>query len=177
MKNLLMIAAAAAALAATPAFAGSPVSSSVTLNATVDATCSLVNNGASTLTVENLAGSDGKINLNALNNPVVQFHGFCNGSSSILEVAVTPLVSNQPAAQGWTNKVSYAALAYPQAHPNQYTGVNSGWEGGQRAVGGYGLMNENIDVVLTGADAEDRSAPLLAGSYTGSVTLTLTPAA
>lgn len=172
----LMIIAAPLALAATPALAQS-VTGTVNIDGTVAARCLFaIPNATIHLNEISQTGSGasaGTLNTAAVNGQLATLNAWCNGAASTMAVETTALTLQSPPATipaGFVSRVDYGA----DAAASTATGTDDSLTPGAGLPVTVGLFNSNIAVTLKNAT----SAPglLVAGTYTGNVKVTLTPA-
>lgn len=175
MKKLVLAALAASAAIATPAFAGTPDTGTVTVTGSVGGKCLFTTKTAS-IDAGELAGADGKLNATPLTNPTKTLAGWCNQSASKMTVTAKPLFGSTPTADSnFTNRIDINAQA--TAAGVTATDTSSGdtdtvfTPGDPQTVG---IFSGNIDVKITSATAGGKI--LTQGSYNGSIDVTLTPA-
>lgn len=183
MKKLL-IAATALSLMAAPAFAA-PTTASIVINGSVTAKCDPTGAiPALTVTIPgDLSTNTGGLNaglINALTGSGTGT-GVCNGVNTTYSITATPLTgSNVPSAAaiaaGFTNIINYqlalSLTGYASGTTNPTYTVNTGTP----LTGTLGLANVtggSFDV--NGAALPSGASILVAGAYTSTVTLTVTP--
>lgn len=176
MRKLLVL-AAPLALVATPALAQS-ATGTVNIDGTVAARC-LFNIPNATIHLNEIsqtgAGAGaGTLNVGAVNGQRATLNAWCNGAASNMTVEATALTLQSPPATiptGFVSRVDYGADA---AAIGTATGTDESWTPGVGLPVLVGLFNSDIDVILKNAS----TAPglLVAGTYTGNVKVTLTPA-
>ncbi|MFL6858667.1 MAG: hypothetical protein ACJ8DZ_05435 [Allosphingosinicella sp.] len=167
MRRLLT---AATILAAIPAAASAQdVTGTVTINATVAQKC-LFTTPSATITIPELAGADGKLDPATVNGQTKTLVGWCNGTAATMAVAATPITTAAPGGASFDNRVDYTATALANAVSANDTSTIAG-AGTPQTVG---VFSGDIVVTLSGA-ASPGGKLLLAGAYTGNVTVTLSP--
>jgi hypothetical protein len=161
MKKLLLAAVAASALSASPALAAD---ATYTVTGTVTAVCSVTT--GTTLAF----GSDinsGGLNLTATTtNEVDDTAAYCNGSGTTLTVSKVDMTNQTVAGaapSGFTKTISFTPVV-------TIGGTGHGVVTGQ-SVGAFQGLKVKATNPSTGSDKA------LAGSYSGSITVTLAPAA
>lgn len=184
-KTIATVMIAAAALASAPAFA--QASGTVQVNGTVAAKCSAREPIGGTINLGELAKDDGTVDKafsNARDGLSKNFTIICNGSNPQLSVKANPLVnaaaSNSP--NGYTNTVHYTAkLAAKGAKGNTtfITNLSNNNGGATTGLIGDRLAAEANNVTLSIGEGitSDSIAILEAGSYTGTVNITIAAAA
>jgi hypothetical protein len=170
MKKLLLAGAALAALpVASPALAQS-VDGVVTINANVAPKC-LFTTPSGVITIPELAGADGKLAAATVNGQTKTLVGWCNGSSATMQVLATPLDNAGSGGTSFDTRINYTASALANAVTATDSTTTVGLPGTAQTVG---LFSGGIVVTLSDA-ASAGGKLLLAGGYTGTVTVTLTP--
>jgi len=174
-KTTLAASAAIAAIMAlsAPVFANN-TSATITVKGTVGAKCDM----ALTTQTVNLpfdpTGDDGKLNPAAFNlNPLSGGGEFwCNGANSTLTLNATPFHNagfTGTAPSGFTNTVNYSLSGtLGEGNISYDTGTNSGNQVTQVGI----FDTTNPSGTLKADQTNDR---LIAGDYSATVTLTLTP--
>jgi hypothetical protein len=167
MKFLLT---ATAILAFIPAAASAQdVTGTVDINATVAAKC-LFTTAAQTITIPELAGADGKLDAATVNGQTKTLAGWCNGTAATMAVTATPLLNPGSGGTSFDTHVDYTATALANAVSADDTTTLAG-AGTPQTVG---VFAGDIVVTLSAA-ASAGGKLLLAGAYTGNVTVTLSP--
>ncbi len=186
MKKIALaaIAAAATLASAQPSFA--QASGTVQVNGTVAAKCSAITAIAGTISLGELANANGTINAAFANNSgglTRQFTVRCTGADPNLSVDAAPLVNAAVAtpASGYTNTVHYTATmavnkagggATSLANLSSATAATTGALGDRLAT-----TTNNVSLAISAGATTDAAAVLEAGTYSGSVALTVSPAA
>lgn len=160
MKKLMMAALAASTLLATPAMAATTASYDVT--ASVAAVCSISATGA-VLDFGALTDASGNFS-NTAAPETTDSAAYCNQASTKVAVSHTSLTNTVTAPTGFTNIVTYTPVLTTQA-----TTLT-----GDQTVGAIGAFT-TLKVKASSAAATG-GAKLVAGSYTGAISITLTPA-
>lgn len=180
-KQLIAALAASAAAIATPALAAANDTGTVTINGTVAGRCLFTTNSA-TITVTELSDTGtganaGKLNPASLVNQTRTLIGWCNKTASTMTVTAKPLTGSTTAPNTtFDDRVDIAA----SATANSQTAIDgSAGEAGPVYTAGapatVGIFSGNVDVKITGATSPNNGI-LTAGTYTGSVDVTLAPA-
>jgi hypothetical protein len=156
MKKLLMTAAALSALAASPAMAATTANYDVT--GTVAAACSISASG--TLAFGSLAS--GATNTTLTTQSSTDAAAFCNQAATTVTVAHTNMTTGASAPTGFTNTVAFTPRIATQA---------TTLTGDQTAGTALGAFN----TLTVSAIPTQPTANLVAGSYSGSITITLAP--
>lgn len=159
MKKLLMAAVALTAMSTTPAFAQS---ATFTVSGSVDAVCSFTGGSITFPTIATEA--DGTITASQSASSAAQTGFYCNGAGTSLTLAHSALTNAATPGVGFTSTIDYTPVAV-------LDGVDQQTGDGTNST--FGAQAGSLVV-----DARDLSATgkLMAGSYSGSITLTLTPA-
>lgn len=178
-KTLSTLAVAAIALAASPAFA--QASGSVQVTGNVAPKCTAVQLDG-TIALGELAKEDGTVDrafANATNNGTVEFTVLCNGSNPQLSVEAKPLVNTAATdGDGYTNTVHYTAEVQAQgakgnattiADQSLSTGATTGRVGERLKV-----AQNNVSLSIGEGITENSTAVLQAGTYQGTVDVTIT---
>ncbi|HEY1836183.1 MAG TPA: hypothetical protein VGG36_00880 [Rhizomicrobium sp.] len=177
LKHTLAASAAIAAVLALSvpsyALATTAPSAVVTVSGSVTATCSL-NGNPSTYAVNmgNLADANG--NTLSTSQTVNYLTGaWCNGATSTLSVATTKMMpTTLPGSvpNGFTDSVDYTLKSTSGLLNNQSFDTATG-TGGSATVGAF-IDNGDSGTITTDAQTAKK---LMAGSYAGTITVTLTP--
>lgn len=177
MKNTLaIILAAAATLAAAPAFA--QASGTVVINGTVAAKCSATDPINGTISLGELAKTDGTVDktfAGATNGLSRNFTVRCNGTNPQMSVEARSLVNAAATGSpnGYTNTVDYTAKLSAKGAKGGTTAISDLSLNAGATTGRIGdrLAAEANNVTLTISDGitSNSTAILEAGSYAGSV--------
>src|SRR5262249_10277960 len=103
-----------------------------------------------------------------------QLQGFCNGASSSMTVTANPILGPVTSVTGFTNRVDYTATAALHTAPAT-NATDTSASAGAGSPTTVGLFSDLIDVTLSASVAAPAGNQLVAGAYTGSVVVTLTP--
>jgi hypothetical protein len=166
MKKFLLIGAAMMALPA--AASAQDVTGTVAVDGSVAAKCKFTT-PSETLSLGELAGTDGKLDVSKVDGQFKNLVGWCNGTASSMFVTAQPLSNAGTAPTGFANSVSYTASAL--ANSQTATDTTAAGAGSPVTVG---VFTGDIKVSLGSSSAG--GLLLLAGAYNGSVTVTLSPA-
>jgi hypothetical protein len=186
MKNLLIAATALATLASAPAFAQQ--TGTVTFTGTVAAACTAVSPTTATIPLGALSTGVGAFNASVVNNAGGAYGSTitCNGAGTKLDMTANQITGSVGVPSGapaiFTNQIDYTAeletvgtgYAQSPAAPGVLVSDTTGGSGGSQTVG---LLSTNVLLDLSGAALPSGASVLVAGNYTGSVTITLTPGA
>ena len=157
MKKLLMAAVAASALAATPALAATDATYDVT--GSVNSACGIAASG--TVAFSALANADGTYaspTATAANDTTA----YCNQAGTTVDISHTAMTTSGATPTGFTNTLDFT----PVVSFNGATGLN---DGAAQLVGAFGSLSVS-------ATATTPAAKLIAGSYSGQISITLHPA-
>lgn len=172
MRKSLLFAAAPIALMASPALAQDSTGT-VDISGSVAGRCLFTTDNASIILGElALPGTDtsaGKLKASMVNGRNATLVGWCNNAASTMEVEATKLVNPATAASGFTNAVDYTATATA----NEVDATDTTTVEGAGDAEDVGMFTGNILVTLS--DAATDGGLLVAGDYTGQVTVTLKP--
>lgn len=184
--NKLFIAALAATAAtfATPAMAATNDTGTVTINGTVAGRCLFTTNSG-TITIPELAltgtgTTAGKLDTSTLvtsaNNRTLV--GWCNKTASTMTVTAKPLLGSTTAPNtSFDDRIDISAQAV--ANTQTATDGSAGEVVGSYVAGTpaatVGIFSGNVVVSITGATTPN-SGILTAGTYLGSIDVTLAPA-
>jgi hypothetical protein len=185
MKNLLIAVTALATLASAPAFAA-PQTGTITYTGTVAAACSAVSPTTATIALGALSTGVGAFNASVVNALSGNYGATitCNGAGTTIAMTANQITgsvsvpSGAPAA--FANQINYDATlgivsgGYAQnpASPGVLVTDSTGGLGASQAVG---LLMSNISFDLDNAALPSGASVLVAGNYSGSTTITLTP--
>ena len=178
MKRIVLLAALAAiAIPASASFADD-VTGTVTVNGTVADRC-LFTTGSVVLNIGEMAqaagGNAGKLNTTSVTSQNAQLTGWCNGTAATIAVQANALTNAASAPTGFDNKVDYTATATAHPTSGDVAVSDSSTSAGASSPSTVGIFTSNIDVSFT-TPASPTGGLLVAGSYTGSVVVTLSPA-
>lgn len=145
----------------------------VDISGTVAGRCLFTTDNA-TITLGELAlpGTDanaGKLKASVIDGRNATLVGWCNNAASTMEVEATKLVNSANAATGFTNSIDYLATASANAVDASDTTTVAG-AGDPADVGMF-----TGDILVTLSQASTDGGLLVAGDYTGQVTVTLKP--
>jgi hypothetical protein len=182
MKKILIAAVALSALSA-PAFAET---ANVNVTANVGAACTTGIPLNTPLNIGTISSGVGVLNSALVNAIAVALPGpfVCNGMQTSIAASATNLTgSNVPStgaiSAGFTNVVTYTVdLTKPAAgyvqNPFSSTVVVTATSGAAATVRPVGLVNSGLGIDVNGSAA---AGILVAGTYTGTMTLVTTPTA
>lgn len=165
MKKVLL-AAAATALLASPAFAQS---ATVNINGNAQAVCSVSGSGTVNLGTD-LATATGDLNAAAINNFTgATVTGYCTGVNSTATVSQTNFTRSPAVAapSGFSTAVSFDAAVTLGLGTASSTGAAA-------SVGLFNVTSQQI-VLSNAAPTGGPTDKIVAGSYGASVTVTLAP--
>ncbi|MEN3748255.1 hypothetical protein TPR58_13850 [Sphingomonas sp. HF-S3] len=185
MKKLVLAAlVVGSAFAAAPAFA--QASGSVDVSGTVSARCSAITPINGSITLGELAKSDGTVDPAFSSNTGGLTRNFtikCNGANPKVSVDAKPLVNaaSGPSPNGYTSTVHYTATVVALGAGGGSTSVSdqslsSGATSGQ--IGDrLAAVSNNLSLTVGSGLTTDSNAMLDAGAYAGKVEITVAPAA
>ena len=174
MRSLISLALPLIA-AATPALAADPVSGTVAPSGSVAGRC-LFTTPQETIVLGELAqagsgATAGKLDATRVNGQTTNLVGWCNNVGSSMAVTATELSSTTSApGASFDNRIDYTASASANGVSASDSSVTAG-TGGSTSVN---VFAGSIGVTLSGASTPNNGV-LVAGSYTGNVTVTLSP--
>lgn len=159
VKKLITVAAVAAlAMGSSPAFAAD---ATYTLTATVSSSCSV--SAGTTLAFGNLESTPGTFSPATATPSRTDSAAYCNQAGTTVDIAATPLATTNAAGTGFTNTL----VVTPTITTPQGVTLNAGTA---QAIGSFTGMT--IAATLTSPTSK-----LVSGTYAGSITITLHPAA
>jgi len=174
---------AGAATVSVPAYA--QASGTVAVNGTVAAKCAAIAPINGTIALGELAKDDGTVDRafsKATGGLSANFTVRCNGSNPQLSVEARPLVNSASSAvaEGYTNKVHYTAKLAAMTATGGSTSVsdlslNNGATTG-RLGGRLAAVANNVSLTIADGATESTTAILDAGTYNGTVDITITAA-
>jgi hypothetical protein len=145
----------------------------VTINAHVAADCAMTV-GSDAIHLGEISNASSNLDTAVVNAGTASLAGFCNGTTSTMTVEASALTGPATTASGFTNIVNYTAKAALHGAPAVFATDDSSVTGaGSPAT--VGVFTDTIDVTLSNASSP--TGMLVAGAYTGSVIVTLTPGA
>jgi len=188
MKKIALFAAATAAVLATPAMAQN-VTGTITLNGTVASKCSVSSNSnaatfAQTVNFGELAKADGTLRTTLAADftaAAVQATVVCNTGTPMVSVDANPMVNAAftPVPTGYANTINYTAnVAVATATPGtvNFSNATTAAASPSTAVGAALANSANNVVITTSGFATPASTDILgAGSYTGTITVVISP--
>lgn len=170
-----LIAIASLAMIASPAMAQTAdVTGTVSIDGSVAGRCLFTTPNA-TISLGELAlgGADssaGKLDASKVNGETATLTGWCNNAAATISVEAFPLLNSASSATGFENRIDYTATA----SANDASPDDSSASAGAGQAETLGLYAGDIEVALSDA-ATPNGGLLVAGNYTGSVVVTLTP--
>ncbi len=188
MKKIALFAAATAAVLATPAMAQN-VTGTITLNGTVAGKCSVTSAPAGTTFAQTvnfgeLAKADGTLRSGLstdFSTTPVQATVVCNTGTPKVSVDANPMVNAAftPVPTGYANTINYTAnVAVATATPGTVNFSNATTAAPSAAIAvGAALANSanNVVITTTGFATPAATDILGAGSYTGTITVVISP--
>lgn len=160
MKKMMMAMLAASAAFATPAMAATSATYSVTGN--VNAICSI--SAGVTLDFGNLTDASGAFS-NSASPEATDANAYCNQAATTIQIAHSDMTTAGAASSGFTNVVGFTPVV--TASSATFTGDKAAGT----LIGAFSSLK-----VKAQSAAPSGGLKLVAGSYSGSITLTLTPA-
>jgi hypothetical protein len=145
----------------------------VTINAHVAADCAMTV-GSDAIHLGEISNASSNLDTAVVNAGTASLAGFCNGTTSTMTVQASPLTGPATTATGFTNIVNYTAKAALHGAPAVFATDDSSVTGAGSPTT-VGVFTDTIDVTLSNASSP--TGMLVAGAYTGSVIVTLTPGA
>ena len=173
MKAILMTAAAFAALAAaTPASATVPAGAAYSFDGSVAALCSIAGN-ASSVTFGALTDTNGAYTGAATSQQSTDTSAYCNQASTTATIQHTNLFTSNTASTGFTNVVPMSASLSTTQGASLSDATSATGTG--TSVGSNGTIGAFTGLKVTATLGTIGSNKLVAGSYSGTITVTLTP--
>jgi hypothetical protein len=184
MKRILAASAAVASLAAFSAPADAQTVQ-FDLDGNVPATCNLsgmqaVSGASHTINLSGTAGgsiidsTSGKLSVSGPQT-VALGANWCNGTKTTVSVVATPLTTGAvPPSASFTNRVDYTVTGSFAGISNGTLNTAGGPVTGTSQSAPVGAFSDSADQMVITADA-NASQLLVAGDYTGTITVTLTP--
>jgi hypothetical protein len=169
MRKLLILAALPALAVASPALA--QVEGRVDIDGSVASRCLFTLPNATISLGELSLTSNGKLDAAKVNGRSATLSGWCNGAASTMTVTTTELTTGTAATTGFDNRVDYTA----QATANSVPASDSSLSAGAGTAATVGMFSGDITVLLSAASSPSNGI-MVAGTYTGNVKVTLTPA-
>jgi hypothetical protein len=170
MLKHVLYASAALALLAAPCIAAD---TTVTINGTVEAACSITN-GTPVIDLTDALATDaaGKHPGQTFDLEDLVGSAWCNGSDNTLTAVAKPLIGDHTAA-GFTNVISYT-LSTPVV-PGEI--LNSGTDpaGNSASASGVGAFVLDVTAGEGTLVTDATSLPVTAGDYSAEIEITLTP--
>jgi hypothetical protein len=175
LKKSFILAGMAACVLATPAFAQS--TGTVTVTGSVADRC-LFTTPSATILLGELArpGSDanaGKLDEAVVDAGTATLVGWCNGTAATMSVEAQPLLNTDfvgAPPSGFDTRIDYTA----DALANSATATDTSTVAGAGTAVSVGMFTGNV-VVNLGSSATPGGGLLVAGDYAGQVLVTLTP--
>jgi spore coat protein U-like protein len=159
MKKILMAAVALTAVTATPAYSQT---ATFNVSGTVNAVCSFTGGTIAFGTIN--VNSDGTIATGQSASSAGQPGFYCNGAGTTLDLSHTAMTTSATPPGGFTSTINYTP-AVVVGGSDQQVGDGTGVAFGAKAGS---LVVDARNLTATGK--------LMAGAYSGTITLTLTPA-
>lgn len=192
MKKLLTLTASVAALAAfaAPAFADdNNATGSVTVNGSVAGKCVNTGTAPAALDVGELARADNGQVVTQFATPagslIAKFTIICSSAKPTVSISATPLVfTTGTIPNGYTNTVNYRATVTPYlsdysanaVSPYVWTGNESPGVPSTQLTGALATAQNNIQVTVDHPyTSAGTGSVLMAGNYSGQVTITVGP--
>lgn len=183
MKKIALVAIAASALSATPAFAD--VTGTINLSGTVAAKCVVDPGNGSTFTDSvnfgELAQSNGTLRTDLASTfGTKSFTVKCNSGAPKISVDADPLATTTTAATGYANTINYTAavaLTLTGTNNGPFTNASDAAAGAAQAAGSP-LANSASNVQITTSNYHTTNATDLlvaANDYTGKITVVIAP--
>lgn len=167
LAGLALASVASAAAAVTPV----AVTGTVNVTGSVADRCQFTLASAN-ITLNELTQNDGTLDPAIVNAGTADLTAWCNGTAATIAVQANPLINTAyagPAVPGFTNRVDFTGAATANAVTVSDSSVGAA---SASAPSGVGIFTGNVHVVLSSSSA---SGKLIAGPYSGSVVVTLTP--
>lgn len=183
MKKIALVAIAASALSATPAFAD--VTGTINLTGSVAAKC-VVDGGPGTTFTDNvnfgeLAQTDGTMRTDLASTfGTRSFTVKCNSGAPKISVDADPLATTATAATGYANTINYTAsvaLTLTGTNNGPFTNASDAAAGTATSVGSP-LANsaQNVQITTSGYHTTNLTDLLVASNnYTGKITVVIAP--
>jgi hypothetical protein len=161
MRKIVTIAAALSAFIAVPAFGATNTVATYAVSGTVSAVCSA--NASGSISLGNLV--DGTGTLNVSSGSASDTGAYCNGAGTTIEVSHTSLTTAGTASTGFTNTLTYSPKVTAGAT------VLTGDQPSGTSLGTF----SGLTVEVTSLSASGNKP--VAGTYSGAITVTLSPGA
>lgn len=188
MKKIAFLAAAACAAIAAPAMAQSSATGTITLNGTVANKCSVTSapagsTFAQTVNFGELAQANGTLRTGLaadFTTAAVQATVVCNTGTPKVAVDANPMVNVATAPTGYANTINYTAsvaVTATGANAGPFTNSTLAAAAPATAVGSALANSANNVVITTNTYATPAGTDILvAGSYTGTIVVVISPA-
>lgn len=173
IRNALTALAVSALALATPAFAATPDTGTVTITGSVGKKCKFTA-GTATIALGELADADGKLKAGLVESGTATLTAWCNAPATVavtanpIKAATVTAPSNQ-----FDDRIEYTATATIGAVTANDT-TDAGAAQILGAASSVGIFSSDIGIALSAASTIN-SGLLVADDYAGSVTVTLTP--
>lgn len=172
MRKLVML-ATPLALLASPALAQT-ATGTVAIDGSVAGRC-LFTTPNQTISLGELAlagtgSTAGKLDTSKVNGKTATLVGWCNNAAATMAVTTTQLTNSATAATGFDNRVDYTATAAA----NSVSATDSSLTAGAGTAATVGMFTGNVVVTLS-ASSTPTSGLLVSGTYTGNVSVLLSP--
>ncbi|MCX7284618.1 MAG: hypothetical protein NTX28_11355 [Novosphingobium sp.] len=174
MRKIALVSLAALAFAAAPAHAQSTSTGTVDVTGAVAGRCLFtVPNGSIEIDELALSGTDsnaGRLNTAKVNARAATLNGWCNAAAATIKVEAQPLLNPAAATDAaFTNRIDFTASAAAK----DVTATDTSFDDAAGDEENVGLFSGDVVVTLSNSSANQKL--LVAGSYTGSVLVTLAP--
>lgn len=184
MNKLAIVLALGASMASVPALAATgDVSGNVTVTGTVASKCQFTL-ASEAIVVPELAGADGTLDAATVNGQTKNLAGWCNKTASTMAVNATQLINSDVSAlalqPGFVRAVTFTATA--DAYDFNDAAIAGGSTSDSNSADGLdGATPANVNmfhgkIKVTLSNAATATGLLSAGTYTGNVKVTLSPA-
>ncbi|MFM5893072.1 MAG: hypothetical protein ACKOQM_01385 [Novosphingobium sp.] len=184
MKKIAFLAAATAAVLATPAMAQN-VTGTITLQGNVAAKCSVTPGNGSTFaqTVDflELAQANGTLRTGlATDFGTRSATVVCNTGTPKISVDANPLATGASAPGGYSNTINYTASVAVNttgANAGPFSNASNAAPLAATSIGGGSLANaaNNINITTSGYATTNLTDILVAGAYTGNIVVVISP--
>ena len=170
MKKILIAATSLAAMTATPAFAAS--NASYSFDGSVAALCSISGHGAS-VSFGALTDGNGAYTGNSTSQDATDDNAYCNQANTQATITHTNLYTSNAASTGFTNVVPMSASLSTTEGGSLADATAAVGTG--TSTGSSGTIGAFTGLKVTATLGSIGSSKLVAGSYSGTITITLTP--
>jgi len=171
MKKILLAGAMFSAMTAAPAYAAVPTAT-YNFDGSVAALCS-ISGAATTVSFGALTDSNGAYTGNATSKQATDDAAYCNQASTTATIRHTNMFTSNTATSGFTNVIPMSAAL--STTESAALSDSTSATGTGTSTGATGTIGAFTGLKVTATLGSVGSNKLVAGTYSGTITVTLTP--